>query len=102
MLHSETKTVKREYVTCDFCKKKLHRYQKCPGCGKDVCPQCGAWQEYNPWTGDYSGDYPPLVCDGCTALLKPLSRQASEIRSEADDKIEALRAEWQRMCLSAK
>lgn len=99
MLHSQERSVKEEYVTCDFCQKKLHRYKKCPGCGKDVCPACGTWQDYDPWTGDTTGDYPPLMCDGCIAKLRPFAEQASTIRSEADDKIQLLRSEWQRLCV---
>lgn len=99
MLHSRIKSVKEEYIACDFCNKKLHRHQKCPGCGKDLCPQCGDWQRYDPWTGDGTGDYPPLVCDGCMTKLTPIAEQASAIRAEADSKIDALHAEWQRLCV---
>ena len=100
MLHRETVTNKRKFVTCDFCHKQLERHKQCPGCGKDVCPQCGHWWMSDPWTGDDNGDYPPLACERCNTLARQVAPEAIEIQQDADEKIDEIKAKWKRDCLA--
>lgn len=98
MLHSEHVKSERKFVTCDFCEKRLERHKRCPGCKKDVCPNCGVWWFLDPFSGDNNGDYPPLVCEECDCKAKKYAPHAIEIQQEADEKVAAIHAEWLRAC----
>ena len=100
--HSENVQITTKYKTCDFCKRRLHRYKQCPGCGRDLCRNCGNFWAYDPWTGDYNDDYPPLACDGCHSVMLEFAVRAEEIRNEAEEEIEAIISEWKKLCLAKR
>lgn len=98
MLHSESVTEKREYVTCDKCGTRITRQRKCPGCKIDICEKCGVWWYQDPFDGNDYGDYPPLACLSCDEMAKPYGVGAKRLVEECDAKVEALKADWLREC----
>ena len=100
MRHTETVPTTKTIVTitCDVCQIPERRTQPCPGCGIDICSDCGTWWRFNPWDGTDYGDYQPIVCKPCNAKAHPFARQAAAILEEADQKIEALRKQWEEAC----
>lgn len=95
-----TRTVKQmiDEYTCDFCGTKNRYIRPCPGCGKDVCPDCGTFWHHDPWDGGYNGDSPPLVCAQCDGASKPFSEQAAAARIRFYELIDALKKEWAQEC----
>lgn len=102
----ETKKIKTTYHTCDICNKKASTYKcikihTCHGCGCDVCDECGSRWFYDPWWGDDNGDYPPVVCNTCNELMKPLSEVAKKITNQYNDDISELITQWEEACINA-
>lgn len=89
------KTKAAEVCSCDCCGRPVANFIRCPGCGRRPCAYCGERMTRDPWTGGLAIQ---RVCKPCAAMLEPLAKQAAEIRSEAEVRIDRLRALWERRC----
>jgi hypothetical protein len=91
-------TTQSQVRVCDFCTRKGNRAKTCYGCLKDVCSSCATIPEYDPFTGEYAGDYPPYLCAPCAEKLKPFEARAAAVREIRDDELEALEQKFRAAC----
>lgn len=98
MKHSETVSVTQQFQTCDFCEKRLDQHKRCQGCNKDVCRNCCVNWTIDPWSGEDTGDYPPVVCKQCNAKVESFSIEAKKLTVEFHTNIDALYDKWKKKC----
>lgn len=95
----ETEEKKTTYYICDICALRISVYvRKCSGCERDICSNCRTGLEYDPWTGEYNGDYREYLCHSCAKVLTPFAKRAKEIYESALLNIDFLTKEWQSQC----
>lgn len=85
---------------CDACHNELIRddVKNCRACKKDLCLVCAVYWYTDPWTGTDNGDYPEIVCKICEKLSLELAEESRQIQEQADEKSDALHAEWLKKC----
>ena len=107
MTRTETKEMRSVTVvraTCDLCGEERvgDSIGNCQYCGRDFCNQCRKQWEYDPWTGEYNGDYWRDVCEDCDAKVQVYATTAKAIRDRADMDVEELRLQWLDDCKPKK
>lgn len=102
MVHYESIMKQFAYRTCDFCSKRLENYKTCPGCGKDLCNQCGHWWDIDPWTQENASDYPELACERCHNLVREMVPKVIATLAAAEEQIRSMQKLWKEQCLLAR
>lgn len=87
-----------QYHVCDFCTRVGVRVRPCFGCRRDVCNSCATVLENEPFTGDYTGDYPPYICKPCGEALPPYQERAHFVRERYEAELEAIEREYRTAC----
>ena len=100
MRTTSTGTVEIVKVDCDVCGRNVMRYQRCWGCGIDVCTECSTVTTIDPH--DAGGDSEPRACGQCSVLAEASQQLALAACDRYDTEIDRIEKEWKAACVAAR
>lgn len=80
-------TIETTQNICDIC-RKYQSYEKCTGCGIDICPDCKkVFAKYYRHSIDVSGSGDAIYCDECQEALKANGDEKFDLYVKMDELI---------------